>query len=95
MLPLCAARLPRCAALLPRGSMAAKGMPRCCRGAQHGCLGDANVRNMAAEVQCRSRGSKAAASMKIHAFTFGETWVTPCQVGMPTFVYIGGDCELG
>ena len=52
------------------------------------------MRNMAAEVQCRSRGSKAAASMKIHAFTFGETWVTPCQVGMPTFVYIGGTVSL-
>ena len=36
---------PRCAAWLPR----------CCRGARQGCLGDANVRNMAAAV----RGSKA------------------------------------
>ena len=66
----CAARLRGAAATR---SMAAEVMPRCkawlargCQCAEHGCPGDAEV-----------QGSKAAALVKIHVFTFFEKKCEP------------------
>ena len=89
--------LPMCAAWL-RGAVAvAAWLPRCCRDEHQGCeglRGDAEGMPSARQPRCRGAVENSCFHENSCFSLFCETRVTPCQMSMPTFVYIRGNKSL-